>query len=158
MEIEDVLSGIAIVVGLIGIVLPLLPGTLLIAVAVVVWAVVVGETAGWAFAAAALLVLGAGTLAKYLLPGRHLKNLGIPTRTLALGGLLGIVGFFVIPVVGLILGFVLGVYLSEAQRLGSAAAWPATKATLKAVGASILIELAAGTTAGALWLAGALST
>lgn len=158
MEIEDVLTGAAIAVGLVGIVVPLLPGTLLIAVAVVVWAVVVGQTVGWAFAVAALLVLGGGTLAKYLLPGRHLKSLGIPNRTLALGGLLGIVGFFVIPVIGLVLGFVLGVYLSEAQRLGSAAAWPATKATVKAVGASILIELAAGTTAAALWFAGAVTT
>ena len=158
MEIEDVLAGAAIAVALVGIVIPILPGSLLIAVALVVWAAVVGQTAGWVVVVVALLVLGAGQLAKYLLPGRHLKNLGIPTRTLLLGGLLGIVGFFVIPVIGLVLGFVLGVYLSEAQRLGTTAAWPATKATVKAVGASILIELAAGTTAAAIWFVGAVTT
>ena len=32
--------------------------------------------------------------------------------------MLGIVGFFVVPVVGLLLGFVLGVYLAELARLG----------------------------------------
>ena len=158
VQIEDVLAGVAIAVGLVGIVVPLLPGTLLVAVAVVVWAVAVGETPGWAAAGAALLVLGVGTVVKYLLPGRHLKSQGIPTRTLVLGGLLGVVGFFVVPVIGLPLGFVLGVYLSEAQRLGTEAAWPATRVTVKAVGASILIELAAGTTAAVLWFVGAVAT
>lgn len=158
MQTADVLAGLVIAVGLVGIVLPLLPGTLLIAVSVLVWAVVVGQTTGWVAAAVALLLLAAGTLVKYLLPGRHLKRQGIPNRTLALGGLLGVVGFFVVPVVGLVLGFVLGVYLSEAQRLGTEAAWPATRVTLKAVGASILIELGAGMTAAVVWFAGAVST
>ncbi len=158
METEDVLAGLAIAVGLVGIVLPMLPGTLLIAVAVVLWAVAVGSTTGWVAAVVALLLLGVGTLVKYLLPGRHLKTQGIPTRTLVAGGVLGVVGFFVVPVVGLPLGFVLGVYLSEAERLDLRAAWPATKTTLKAVGASILIELAAGLVAALVWLAGAVAT
>jgi uncharacterized protein YqgC (DUF456 family) len=158
VETEDLLAGVAIAVGLVGIVLPLLPGSLLIAAAVVVWALAVGEGIGWVVAGVACALLAAGTLVKYLLPGRHLKNQGIPTRTLALGGLLGVVGFFVIPIIGLPLGFVLGVYLSEAQRLGSDAAWPATRVTLKAVGASILIELTAGLLAAATWLAGAVAT
>lgn len=158
MQIEDVLAGLAIAVGLVGIIVPILPGSLLIAAAVIVWAISIGGTTAWAAAIAAVAVLGIGTLVKYLLPGRHLKNQGIPTRTLVLGGLLGVVGFFVVPVVGLPLGFVLGVYLSEAQRLGSEAAWPATRVTVKAVGASILIELAAGMTAAVLWFLGAVTT
>nr|WP_246210013.1 DUF456 domain-containing protein [Nocardioides piscis] len=63
-------------------------------------------------------------------------------------------GFFVIPVVGLFIGFVLGVYAAEHRRLGSAAAWPATKHALKAVGLSILIELAAAMLAVATWIVG----
>jgi uncharacterized protein len=64
----------------------------------------------------------------------------------------------VVPVVGLVLGFVLGIYLSELQRLGGKAAWPATKVALKAVGLSLLIEAAAGLAAASLWLAGAVAT
>lgn len=158
MQIEDVLAGVAIAIGLVGIVLPLLPGSLLIAAAVVVWAATVGETSAWVAAVIALGVLAVGTIVKYLLPGRHLKTQGIPNRTLALGGLLGIVGFFVVPVIGLPLGFVLGVYLSEAQRLGTEAAWPATRVTVKAVGASILIELGAGLGAAVIWFVGALTS
>jgi hypothetical protein len=68
------------------------------------------------------------------------------------------VGFFVIPVVGLVVGFVAGIYLSELARLGSAAAWPATKAALRAVGLAVLIELAAGLVATAVFVAGAVAT
>jgi uncharacterized protein len=94
---------------------------------------------------------------KYALPGRGLKAAGVPNRTLLAGGLLGIVGFFVVPVVGLFLGFVLGVYLSELQRVGSARAWPSSKAALKATGLSVLIELAAGLLAAVTWVAGAIA-
>ena len=61
-------------------------------------------------------------------------------------------------VLALAAGFVLGVYLSEGERLGFDAAWPATRVTLKAVGASILIELAAGLLAAMVWVAGAVAT
>ena len=50
---------------------------------------------------------------QYPLPGARIRAAGVPGRTLLAGGVLGIVGFFVVPVVGLLLGFVLGVYLAE---------------------------------------------
>ncbi|HET6562065.1 MAG TPA: DUF456 domain-containing protein [Marmoricola sp.] len=152
MTTPDLLAGLAIVVGLVGIVVPFLPGTLLVAAAVLGWAVAVGEPLGWSLAAAALVVLALGTVVKYAVPGRSLKVAGVPNRTLLLGAALGVIGFFVIPVVGLVVGFVAGIYLSEAQRLGREAAWPATKVALRAVGLSILIEVAAALVATALWL------
>lgn len=158
MQTADALAGLAILVGLVGIVVPLLPGTLLIAAAVVVWAVAVGGGQAWLFAALAVTVLATGTVVKYAVPGRSLRAQGVPARTLLAGGVLGFVGFFVVPVAGLLLGFVLGVYLAELQRLGGERAWPATKAALRAVGLSIAIELASGAVAAALWLAGALTT
>jgi uncharacterized protein YqgC (DUF456 family) len=148
----DLLAGLAIVVGLVGIVVPVLPGTVLVAAGVLGWALATGEPLGWSLTAAALVVLALGTVVKYALPGRGLRTAGVPNRTLVVGGVLGVVGFFVVPVVGLVVGFVLGVYVAELQRLGSTAAWPSTKAALKAVGLSILIELAAGLAATALWL------
>ena len=158
MDSPDLLAGVVIAVGLVGIVVPVLPGTLLIGLAVLAWAVSVSDALGWTLAAAALGVLVLGTVVKYAVPGRQLRTRGVPSSTLLAGGLLGLVGFFVVPVVGLVLGFVLGVYLSEARRLGSESAWPATKAALKAVGLSILIEVAAGLVASSLWLAGAVAT
>ena len=60
---------------------------------------------------------------KYAVPGRGLqRRRRARTARCVVGGLLGVVGFFVVPVVGLVLGFVLGVYLSELQRVGHASA------------------------------------
>ncbi len=152
----EVLVALAIAVGVVGVIVPVLPGSVLVLGATLVWALDIGTRTGWAVFAgcAAFLVLGA--VVKYAVPGRRLQEAGIPTSTLLLGGVLGVVGFFVIPVVGLIVGFVLGVYLAELNRVGRAAAWPATKHALKAVGLSILIELAACLLAAATWVAGVL--
>ncbi len=75
------------------------------------------------------------------------------------GALLGIVGFFVVPVVGLVLGFVLGVYGAEVQRLGShRSAWASTKVALRAVGLSLAIEMFGALIAAGAWLAAVLAT
>ncbi len=151
----DVLAGLAILAGLIGIVVPVLPGSVLILGAILAWAVWTGTSLGWVVFAIAATLLVVGGVVKYALPGRGLKTAGIPHRTLVAGGLLGVVGFFVIPVVGLVVGFVLGVYLAEVRRVGTDAAWPSTRAALKAVGISVLIELTAALLAAATWLVGA---
>jgi uncharacterized protein len=153
----DVLVGLAVLVGLVGILVPVLPGTILILGAVLVWAVAVSSATGWVVFALVTTLLVVGGVVKYALPGRGLKAAGVPNRTLLAGGLLGIVGFFVVPIVGLFLGFVLGVYLSELQRVGSARAWPSSKAALKATGLSVLIELTAGLLAAVTWVAGAIA-
>jgi hypothetical protein len=70
------------------------------------------------------------------------------------GGLCAVVGFFVIPVVGALVGFPIGIYLAERIRVGAAGAWPSTKAALRAVGVSILIELAAAVAATVVWVTG----
>lgn len=158
MQTVDLITGLVILVGLIGIVVPVLPGLLLIAVALVGWAAVVGEPVAWAVTVVGLLVLAAGAVVKYVVAGRHMRSRGVPNQTLVAGGLLGIVGFFVVPVVGLPAGFVLGIYLAELQRLGRSRAWPATKHALAAVGLALLIELIAGFTAAGAWVAGAVNT
>ncbi len=158
MSALEVAVAIAIVVGVVGVVVPLLPGAVLVVVALLVWAVAEGSVTGWIAFALAAAVVGAGQVLKYTVPGRHLQRHGVPNRSLVAGGLLGIVGFFVIPVVGLVVGFVVGIYLSELQRVGRRAAWPATRAALRATGLSMLIELASTLTAAAIWTATLIAT
>ena len=67
---------------------------------------------------------------KYAVPGRRLKA-AVPTSTLVVGGLVAIVGFFVIPVVGMLVGFPIGIYVAERVRVGAAGAWPSTRAALQ---------------------------
>lgn len=157
MTVVEVLVALVILVGLVGVVVPVLPGTALVAAAVVVWALDTGGRTAWLVCGVALAVLLAGALLKYAVPGRRLTEAGVPARTLWVGAGLGVVGFFVVPVLGLFLGFVLGVYLAERSRLGEAA-WPSTVAALRAVGLSILIELVAGLVAAATWVAGVVAT
>ncbi len=154
----DVLVGLAILLGVAGTIVPVLPGSLVVLVAVLVWAISTGTPTGWAVFATVGLLLAIGQVVMYLVPGRRLQAAGIPGRTLLVGGLLGFVGFFVVPVVGLFLGFIGGVYLMELSRVGAAQAWPATVHALKAAGLSMLIELASTLLAGSVWLVGVFLT
>ena len=148
-------AGVLILVGLIGVLLPVLPGLLLVLAGIAVWALPRGDAVGWTVLGAATAIVVIGSVAKYLLPGQRLRDSGVPGRTLATGAVLGVVGFFAVPIVGLFVGFVLGVYLAELARLDDrSAAWPSTRRALTAVGWSILIELAAGLLAAAVWIGG----
>lgn len=158
MSPVELLVALVIAVGLVGIVVPVLPGTLLILGAVLAWAVSVGEGTAWVVFAVATTLLVVGSVVKYAVPGRSMRAAGVPTRSLVVGGLLGIVGFFVIPVVGLVVGFVGGVYLSEHQRLGAGPARRSTVTAVRAVGLSLLIELAAGLLAAVTWAVGVVVT
>jgi uncharacterized protein len=155
-SLVTVISVAALVVGLLGIAVPVLPGLVLCWAGVLVWALF-GDAGGgrWGVLAVATVLAAGGTVAKYALPGRNLKRAGVPNLSLFVGGVLGLVGFFVVPVVGLILGFVLGVFVAELlRRHDSGAAWRSTRHALKATGLSMLIELAAGLAIGATFILG----
>ena len=158
MSVTEIFVALAIAVGIVGVIVPVLPGTVLVLGAVLVWALDIGTTTAWAVFAVAATLLVAGAVVKYLVPGRRLKASGVPNRTLLAGALVGFVGFFVVPVIGLLIGFVLGIYLAERVRVGGAAAWPSTRHALHAVGVSILIELGAACLAAATWAVGVLVT
>lgn len=158
MSLAEVLVGIAVAVGLVGILVPVLPGSALILLAILVWAAGIASGTGWAVFAVAAAFLLVGTVAKYAVPGRRLKDAGIPSSTQWAGVALAVPGFFVVPVVGAFLGFVAGVYLAERRRLGSGAAGASTWSALQAVGLSLLIELTAGVLAAATWVAGLVVT
>jgi uncharacterized protein YqgC (DUF456 family) len=145
---------LVILVGLVGVLVPVLPGSALVLGGVLVWALVERGATAWVVLALAAVLVGAGAVVKYVVPGRRLQQSGIPVSTQWWGALGGLAGFFVVPVVGLFLGFVLGVYLAERRRVGAAGAWPSTKLSLRAVGLSILIELAAAVLAAATWVVG----
>ena len=148
----NVVVAIAIAAGLVGIVVAAIPGLILIWASVLVWALAEQSPLAWIILAFATAVAAAGSIVKYVVPKRRLEEAGVPSRSLVFGAVLSLVGFFVIPVVGFIIGFVLGVYLSERIRLGShVRAWPSTQHALRAAGLSILIELAAGLGIAAMW-------
>ena len=154
MSATELVVAVLLVVGLAGIIVPVIPGLLLILGGLLLWAIDINTSTGWLVFAVAVGFLAVGTVVKYVIPGRRLKAAGVPQSTMAVGGVVGIVGFFVVPVVGLFIGFVLGVYAAERRRLDRHAAGPATRHALKAVGLSMLIELTASLLAIATWVTG----
>jgi uncharacterized protein YqgC (DUF456 family) len=151
------LYGLAMVVGLVGVVVPGIPGLLLVAAVTGVWAYDQPEDRAWVVFGVVLVVLILGTIAKYVLPSRTLRDAGAPRSTLALGLLLAVIGFFVIPVVGLLVGGVLGVFVGELRRLDHAGeALRSTVSTLKAIGIGMVLELLAGVVAVGIWLTAAI--
>jgi uncharacterized protein len=153
-----VIVGLAIAMGIVGIVVPVLPGALLAWGAIAVWALADASTTGWAVLAIATVLIGGAQVVKLLVPGRRLRDAGIPRQSILAGVLLAVIGFFLIPVVGLFVGFPLGVYLEERRRLGHhASAWRSTRHALRAIGLSIVIELSATALAAGAWAAAVLS-
>ncbi|HYJ69262.1 MAG TPA: DUF456 domain-containing protein [Nocardioidaceae bacterium] len=151
----EIVIGLAIAVGIAGVVVPILPGGLLVGAAIGVWAALTGGLTAWSiFAIAAVLLVAAG-LGKYVVAERHLRSSGVPRSTMFVGAAVGVVGFFAIPIVGLVVGFILGVYAAERYRLADhQKAWRATVAALKASGLALLIELAGSLLAASVWVSG----
>lgn len=159
MDGLTIFVGFMMLVGLVGIVVPVLPGLVVIWAAVLVWAVGTQTTAGWVYFGIATTLALSGFLLQYLLPGRRLAKGGIKISTTLTGVALGVVGFFVIPVVGAFLGFALGIYLAERVKLGThGAAWPSTKQALKAIALSIGIELLTGLAIVGSWVIAVVTT
>jgi uncharacterized protein YqgC (DUF456 family) len=147
-----VLVALAIAVGLAGILVPLLPGTVLVFGAIAVWAFVERTTVAWVTLGVVAVLLGATLLVKYLWPMRRMRGADVRTLSLFAGAVLGIIGFFVVPVLGLVLGFVLGVYLAElAKRRDQRLAWTSTVHAIKGVALSVGVELAGALLATAVW-------
>jgi uncharacterized protein len=150
------LVALVIAVGIAGIVIPVLPGVIVVLAAIVVWGLVVGGTDAWLVVAAAVGLMLAAQVLKYLVPGRRLRDAGVPRSTLAVGAVVGVVGFFVIPVVGLVVGFVAGVYAAEHRRLGSSGpARAATASAIRAVGLAVAIEMTGALLGTGIWAVGA---
>lgn len=149
----EILVGLAILVGLVGIVVPLLPGSITIFVAILVWAIITSSGAGWAVLVLAAALLAAGWSATYVFAGRRVKASGVPNRTIVLAGLAGIVGFFVLPVLGFLLFFPAALYGLEYLRLQDrGGAWASAWTAIKATALGMVVELGLALTASGVWL------
>ena len=152
MSAMEIVVALLMAVGVVGIVVPVLPGLLLVVAGVVLWALEESSTTGWVVLAAAVGIYLVGLVLQWLVPGRRMKRAGVRTSTLLAGAVTAIVAAFVIPVVGLFVGFPLGIFLvSLARTRDSKEAWRTTVHALRAVGTNILFELATAFTIIALW-------
>ncbi|EFC79978.1 DUF456 domain-containing protein [Parafrankia sp. EUN1f] len=158
--VELLAVALVMAVGVVGVVVPVLPGLLLVWGAGVWWTIADGGGPGrWAVLAVMSALFVAGSLAKYVLPGRAASASGAPIGTMLVGAVCAVVGFFVVPVVGLLVGGLAGIYLAELARLrdpvrAGASTWAATVA----IGVGLLVEICAGLAMAAVWGLGELVT
>lgn len=155
----EILIALVMAIGLIGVLLPILPGLFVIGGVAVFWAVAEGTATAWVIVSVMIAVLATGTYLKYRVPGKELAAQGVPALTWALVGGGGVIGFFVIPVVGALAGVVAGAYVGERFRFGShPPAWASTKRVVVSIGKGIALEFAAGMVAIAIWVGAVFTT
>ncbi|AMT73146.1 DUF456 domain-containing protein [Mycobacteroides immunogenum] len=147
------LVALGIAIGMVGIVVPMVPGTGLVVLSIGAWALVESTTKAWVVLGIVVALAAATIVVKYVWPAARMREAGVPTLSLVLGGIAAIIGFFVIPVVGLVIGFVLGIYLAEfIRRRSQGQAWAATVTAVKAVATSIGIEMVGAMVSAGIWL------
>src|SRR5918995_4220304 len=141
-------------VGAVGTIVPLVPGISLVWGAGLVYGLDQGFGAVGVAAFAVMTGLAAaGTVAGYVVPKRRATGAGASRASVWLGVAGAVVGFFVLPVVGLPIGGVLGIYVGERLRTGDTdAAWRATRATITGFGIAVLVQFTAALSMIALWL------
>jgi uncharacterized protein YqgC (DUF456 family) len=154
--IVTILCGVAIMVGVAGTVIPVLPGSILIGLSLLAWAIWGGAgTTGWVVFGVGLVFVLAGMAASAVLTGRKLKQHSIPGRSVVAGLVLGVVGMFIVPVVGLFLGFAAGLLLSEYHRTRVFRTAVTTSwAALKATGFGLIVEFGLACLAASTWVIG----
>ncbi|WP_328718649.1 DUF456 domain-containing protein [Streptomyces sp. NBC_00247] len=145
--------GLVMLLGLVGVLVPGVPGQAIVWAAVLWWALTDVSPLAWVVLIGSTAVLLLNQALKPLLPPRRPRESGTPRRTLLIGGLSAIGGFFVLPVVGGALGYVGGVYGVERLRLGSRnAGWASVRSVLRATGYALLVELYACLLVAGAWL------
>jgi uncharacterized protein YqgC (DUF456 family) len=152
---QNALIALVMLVGTLGIVIPVLPGLLLVWGGALIWAIEQQSQTGWIVLGVATVAYAAGLAAQYLVPGRRMRAAGVGSWTMLIALGVGVVGFFVIPVVGGPIAFVAAVYGIERLRIReSGRAWEATKHALRAVLLNVGIELATAIAIMTTWLVG----
>ena len=159
ITLTNVLVLLAMLVGTIGIVVPVLPGLLVVWGATLVWALAMQTMGGWVVFAVATAVYAVGVVTQFLIPGRRMKATGVDTRILAVALVVAVVGLFVIPGIGAPIGFVGAIYVLERlKHREHSRAWTATRQALHAVMLNIGIELLTALTIIAIWAVGVFLT
>ena len=150
-----VLVALVIAVGLVGIIVPILPGGILVIGAIGVWAFIENTAVSWVVFGVAAALFAVSQVIKYTWPVKRMRAADVRTSVLVVGGIAGVVGFFVIPVIGLLIGFVLGVFAAELSIRGDdTRAWASTWHALKGVALSVGVELSGALLATIAWVVG----
>ncbi|MFG2877063.1 DUF456 domain-containing protein [Streptomyces sp. NPDC048337] len=147
------LVGLVLLLGVVGVLVPGVPGTWLVWAGLMWWALHERSAPAWSLLVAATALLLVVQVVKWQLPPRRLRGVGVTRRMAVFAGAGAVLGFVLVPVLGAVPGFMGGIYLCERLRLGThGEAWASVRAVMRAVGTSVLVELLACLLVVGAWL------
>ena len=148
-----ILVAVVMVTGLAGTVVPVLPGLTLIWGAALVYGFLVGfGTVGVLVSIALTVLLAASVVKSVLVPRRMAEGHDVSGWSQLVAVVGAVAGFFLIPVIGVIVGALVGLLASEyVNHRALGPAWGATMAVAKGFGLSALIDIGLGLTMLSLW-------
>lgn len=156
--VAEVLIGLIMAVGIVGTLIPVLPGLFLVWGAGLVWAIFDGaDTTHWIIFSVMTVFFLVGIGLSFYLPAKSSKDNSSPKWTMLIATLFAVIGFFVIPIIGVAVGFVFGVFVC--QLIASREfhkTLRTTGKTLKALGLVSLTQCACGIAIATSWALGLL--
>ncbi|GCB45009.1 hypothetical protein SNL152K_2299 [Streptomyces sp. NL15-2K] len=140
--VDLLLVGLVMLLGVGGVLVPGVPGSWLVWSAVLWWALQDPQPLAWGVLVGGTVALLLSQVVRWSLPPRRLRASGATRRMAVYAGVGAFIGFFLIPVVGAIPGFIGGIYLCERLRLGRhGEAMAALRTAMRSGGSSVLAEL-----------------
>jgi uncharacterized protein len=152
--LTTVLVGTAMVVGLLGTILPILPGAAVIWLAALAYGLVLGfGPIGWVSMVLITLLLGAGAWWAIRIPQRRTAAAGVSLRTQLFALVTAVAGHLVLPLFGAAAGFVAGIFLAHLTTTREPSlAWRSTRAALDGLWRAAAAQFAAGLGAVSVWI------
>ncbi|MGW5473969.1 DUF456 domain-containing protein [Streptomyces chartreusis] len=136
------LVGLVLLLGLCGVLVPGVPGSWLVWAGVMWWTVKDPQPVAWWVLVGATVALFLSQVVRWALPPRRSRPNWAGRRMTVYAAAGSFLGFFLLPVIGSIPGFMAGVYLEERLRLGShGEAMSALRTAMRSGGSSVLAEL-----------------
>ncbi len=141
-----VLAAVLMAAGLVGTILPILPGLWLMWAGAFSYGLITGfDSTGWIALGVITVIAIAGTTAAVAVPQREASSIGIPLWGQVVATITAVIGVFTVPIIGAPLGFLVGVVLvqwivTRDLRSAPGTAWATVRALLLASG----LQFAAG--------------
>jgi len=156
--VAEVLIGLIMAVGIVGTLVPVLPGLVLVWLAGLIWTIFDGaDTTHWIIFSVMTAFFLVGIGLSFYLPAKSAKSDSSPKWTMLISTFFAVIGFFVIPIIGVAIGFIFGVFVCHliASREFHKTLRTTGK-TLKALGLVSLFQFACGIAIATSWALGLL--
>ncbi len=141
-------------VGLLGLLIPIIPGLVIIWLASLAYGLGVGfQTPGWIFFTILTIIMAVGSVVDNLVMGQQAHRNGASWISVLLAMLFGVIGTFILPIIGGFIGALLALFLAEwIRRKNWREAMTATTGWATGCGWAIVIRFLMGLLMIGIWV------